>query len=243
MLATRTVNSLSDRLNRIRDKYEARISQALRAYFRQQAEHAVRLYLQTTKDVAEELVNTGTQEDRRHRSTIYLTLAASLALAYTDAANIASDLLGLHVIQPNDPRLIRLRETALSMVMELDDATIQAIREMLVTGLLRGYSQEQIAYGVTQENFPGIRGVVTEAYKGRAATIARTELARATQQGLMDIYQDNRIAEVYITDGTGCGWTSHDDPDKADGTRRTLIQAQLYPLSHPNCRRLSWPIL
>jgi hypothetical protein len=38
-------------------------------------------------------------------------------------------------------------------------------------------------------------------------------------------------------DGDDCGWTSHDDPDKADGTIRTLDEASDYPLPHPNCVR------
>lgn len=39
-----------------------------------------------------------------------------------------------------------------------------------------------------------------------------------------------------------CGWTSHTDPDLADGSQRTIAEANAYPLAHSNCRRVSLPI-
>ena len=49
------------------------------------------------------------------------------------------------------------------------------------------------------------------------------------------------ITHVLITDGPECGWTEHDDPDLAAGSRRTVEEYAAYPYSHPNCRRLATP--
>ncbi|MFE1230664.1 hypothetical protein [Streptomyces sp. NPDC058745] len=45
--------------------------------------------------------------------------------------------------------------------------------------------------------------------------------------------------EVY--DGPDCGWTGHDDPDRAHGTLRTVREALVHPLAHPHCRREFFP--
>jgi hypothetical protein len=42
---------------------------------------------------------------------------------------------------------------------------------------------------------------------------------------------------VEVRDGAGCGWTSHDDPDHADRTVRTVQDALAHPTSHAHCVR------
>lgn len=42
---------------------------------------------------------------------------------------------------------------------------------------------------------------------------------------------------VEIRDGSGCGWISHDDPDTANRTLRTVQDALAHPSAHPNCQR------
>ncbi|MFD3336048.1 hypothetical protein ACFWV1_25890 [Streptomyces sp. NPDC058700] len=42
---------------------------------------------------------------------------------------------------------------------------------------------------------------------------------------------------VEVRDGSDCGWTSHDDADRAAGTLRTIQDALAHPVAHPNCRR------
>ena len=48
---------------------------------------------------------------------------------------------------------------------------------------------------------------------------------------------------VQVYDGPECGWTEHDDPDLADGSLRTLEEADEYPLSHPHCQRAFGPVV
>ncbi|WP_228981267.1 hypothetical protein [Streptomyces sp. DH12] len=48
---------------------------------------------------------------------------------------------------------------------------------------------------------------------------------------------------VEVRDGAGCGWTSHQDPDTADGTLRTISDALAHPTAHPHCIREMRPHL
>ena len=69
----------------------------------------------------------------------------------------------------------------------------------------------------------------------RGKMIARTELALIDQEAATDRYREAGIKAVEVFDGPGCGWTSHDDGDVANGSIRTINQAEAQPLSHPNC--------
>lgn len=40
-----------------------------------------------------------------------------------------------------------------------------------------------------------------------------------------------------IIDGPDCGWSSHDDRERADGSLRSLEEVLAYPIAHPNCQR------
>lgn len=46
---------------------------------------------------------------------------------------------------------------------------------------------------------------------------------------------------VEVHDGPDCGWTSHNDTDKAAGTLRTVQDALAHPVAHPHCRRVFRP--
>lgn len=46
-----------------------------------------------------------------------------------------------------------------------------------------------------------------------------------------------------VNDSPDCGWTSHDDPDRANLTVRTIADALAHPLSHAHCVREFLPRL
>lgn len=64
----------------------------------------------------------------------------------------------------------------------------------------------------------------------QAVTTANTAAARTALDELGTEF-------VEIRDGAGCGWTSHDDPDRADRTVRTVQDALAHPTSHAHCVR------
>jgi hypothetical protein len=70
---------------------------------------------------------------------------------------------------------------------------------------------------------------------------ARTALAETWQRATFAAMRDVGAGWVEIVDGAGCGWTRHDDPDKANGSIRSVDDAESYPLAHPNCGRTAYP--
>lgn len=78
----------------------------------------------------------------------------------------------------------------------------------------------------------------------RAHVIALTESAHAFNLSAVNGYRESGMVEqVEVYDGEDCGWTEHDDPDLADGSTRTLDEANAYPTSHPHCQRAFGPVI
>lgn len=70
-----------------------------------------------------------------------------------------------------------------------------------------------------------------------ADTVLRTTTATAFNQGTLLTGAEAGVQWVEIFDGPDCGWTAHDDPDLANGSIRTLDEAQRQALAHPRCAR------
>lgn len=70
----------------------------------------------------------------------------------------------------------------------------------------------------------------------QAVTTANTAAARTALDEL-------DVQFVEISDGETCGWTSHDDPDRANRTLRTVQDALAHPSAHPHCARELLPRL
>lgn len=70
----------------------------------------------------------------------------------------------------------------------------------------------------------------------QAVTTANTAAARTALDELGTQF-------VEIRDGADCGWTSHNDPDRANRTVRTVQDALAHPVAHPNCQRELLPRL
>ncbi|WP_411142332.1 hypothetical protein [Streptomyces sp. x-80] len=72
-----------------------------------------------------------------------------------------------------------------------------------------------------------------------AATLAKS--AVAYNAGTLNSTRLAGVDYVEVFDGFDCGWISHTDPDKANGTLRTIEDAAAAPISHPRCRRAFGP--
>jgi hypothetical protein len=60
------------------------------------------------------------------------------------------------------------------------------------------------------------------------------------------VYDASTTGGTFTVDGVivaNCGWTSHDDPDRANRTVRTVQDALAHPAAHPNCQREMLPRL
>jgi hypothetical protein len=69
----------------------------------------------------------------------------------------------------------------------------------------------------------------------------RTTTGIAYNKGLLDGAFGQGIEFFEVFDGPFCGWTSHDDSERASGTIRPREECEGYPLAHPNCRRSFGP--
>ncbi|WP_328403943.1 hypothetical protein OHS70_34095 [Streptomyces sp. NBC_00390] len=72
-----------------------------------------------------------------------------------------------------------------------------------------------------------------------AATLAKS--AVAYNAGTLNRTREAGVTHVEVFDGFDCGWTSHQDPDKANRTLRRVDEAAEWPISHPRCRRAFGP--
>lgn len=111
-------------------------------------------------------------------------------------------------------------------------------REMYPGIYKEGYDAAKEA-GATEEQ--AIRAGNSKAARYRAKLIAETETRTYQNQVTLESYEKGGVQKVKVTDGDGCGWKDHSDPDKAHNTTRLLTDARKYALAHPQCRRRFYP--
>ena len=132
----------------------------------------------------------------------------------------------------------RVRQLIAADVTSITDTMRQILRNRVEDAIAHGLSVEQLVAGT--DSAPGLRNL----FGSRAQTIALTETANAYNASSVAGYRDSGLVdEVDVFDGPECGWTEHDDPDLADGSTRTLDEADEYPTAHPNCQRAFGPVV
>ena len=142
--------------------------------------------------------------------------------------------LGVQVIfDQNDPAVLQALDNAAQRVRMITETTRQAVVEAIRAGYEAGEDIMTIA--------ARLRGIVEETYRGRARTIARTELGTAQNTASVMRYRQYGIAKVYVMDN---GLTDDDPPcQEANGQIWDIEKAQKNPLEHPNCTRAFSPIV
>lgn len=70
-----------------------------------------------------------------------------------------------------------------------------------------------------------------------ADMLIRTTVSTAQNGGTLTQARGNGWEWVEVFDGADCGWTSHKDPDRANGKIVHIDEANMHMLSHPRCRR------
>lgn len=138
----------------------------------------------------------------------------------------------------DDPATRKQLALAAEQVVRIDQATRDQLRDVLREGQQRGYSDLQVAEGVPEDGFGGIKGLYLETWRGRAETISRTEMATAQNAAALDRYAaTGLVSRVRIVE--------HEDTDEPCARRN----GQIVPLSskpgllHPNCRMGLIPIV
>lgn len=66
--------------------------------------------------------------------------------------------------------------------------------------------------------------------------------ARLRNEGAIRAAERMGAKALLVSDGPGCGWSFHDDPQGADGMVVSMEEARTYPIAHPYCRRRFSPV-
>jgi len=97
----------------------------------------------------------------------------------------------------------------------IHETTKRAVAKAVDKGLQNGYSIQQLANGVPDDGFRGLRAIVDSTYKNRARTIARTEMARAQNQASLGYSSalGSEYSQAYDPDGDeNDTFTDNNDP-------------------------------
>jgi hypothetical protein len=89
-------------------------------------------------------------------------------------------------------------------------------------------------YGINHVTYRNGAKVPVRAYAHMAA---RTKSAVAYNAGTLNEAHQLGIGYVEVFDGPLCGWTSHEDTDKAARSIRPVQEAAVFAIAHPNCTR------
>ncbi|MFJ6069055.1 hypothetical protein ACIQHU_39200 [Streptomyces tendae] len=114
------------------------------------------------------------------------------------------------------------------------DAARGAADRFDVTQLRRDHPLDTVIYA-NDARHP-VDAWARAAITWQAVTTANTAAARTALDELGTEW-------VEVRDGAACGWTSHDDPDRANRTLRTVQDALAHPTAHPHCQRELLPRL
>jgi hypothetical protein len=109
-----------------------------------------------------------------------------------------------------------------------DAARSTASARIDTTALRRDHPLDTVIYANNARH--PVDSWANAALTWQAVTTANTAAARTALDELGTEF-------VEIRDGADCGWTSHDDPDRANRTVRTVQDALAHPTSHPRCVR------
>ena len=110
---------------------------------------------------------------------------------------------------------------------EIHDYTRQGIARTLQHGLEEGKSVSQLVNG--HKDFRGLRAVLGDMDRNRVATIARTEIARATNLGTLGYYAETGLDRVQAIDGDR--W---DDKCRDRNGRIYTVNEAADETEHPN---------
>ena len=141
------------------------------------------------------------------------------------------------------PTVQRILTQAPTQAAIIHRTTSQAVGKAVSIGLERGYSIEQLARGVPDDNFPGIRSVLGET-ENRSRLIARTEVMRTQNQTTVGFYQEQGFGYVQADDVDGGPNDNYIDP--GDGRTCAERHGRIYTIEqsrdiddHPN-GTLNW---
>jgi hypothetical protein len=178
-------------------------------------------------------------------------LENTLPLAYAEGGFLASDQFTW-----TQPHLDAIKQLALETHNELLQASqdvgrtsqafasrVRRAADRLASATLAQTTPTELGKEMARElEAGGMHGVVysdgsIHEVADYTDMLARTKTALAGNQAAMREYRQMKMKYLEVFDGPSCGWTTHQDPDLANGTVRTVDACDAFPISHPRCQR------
>ena len=223
------------------DSLMAKLGEALADDRRWRESARLRRLIAANTDVANEL-RTGT------RAWLSTTLPQVHALGAAGAVADGFDFVwSMPHREAAQSLATRTWDDVAAHLRDMDTGGRRAIRELARTSardiVLEGRTAAQSGRDLAR--WAADQGIGSVTYRNGAVhtiadyadTMARTVSATAYNDGTFTQLGQDGIEWVEVFDGPDCGWTSHDDPDKANGTVRPIGDAIENSLSHPRCAR------
>jgi predicted ABC-type ATPase len=161
-------------------------------------------------------------------------------LNWTLAHQAALTSLAVDTYQDFLQRALEARRVSEAFVRAIRKAAAEEIPKIAAGGRTAVQVGRQLEaqlttrYGVDVVTYRNGAEVPVRVY---AQMVARTKSAVAYNSGSLNEWAQEDVGYVEVFDGAACGWTDHDDEDKANGTVRSVLEASRHMLGHPNCRR------
>ena len=178
------------------------------------------------------------QEWQRRLAAILFPRYLRMLEAWHQLVQSALPQLSAEEFRVDDEATRALLAEAAEQVVLIDAATRDALRAQLREGQARGYSNEELAHGVPAEDYRGVDGTFTVTWKGRAETVARTELATASLASARNRWAASGLVKYLQI-------VEHEDTDEpcASMNGKVVPVAEAPGLEHPNCRRGYVPLV
>jgi hypothetical protein len=174
-----------------------------------------------------------------HAEDAYLEpiIASHFTTAIQLAYPFVSSQLGMTVsFDMANPYVAQVMDRIGSLVSGINATSMARLQDTVQAGITQGSGIDTIARNI-QDQLSGWAGI-GDIDHSRSMVIARTETATAYNGAAVAGYRDSGIVGSSIClDSADCGLDGHNDPEKPDGLAYSLDDADMYPLSHPNCVR------
>ena len=120
-----------------------------------------------------------------------------------DARAFQRSATGPLQFNPKSMGIERVMAKPSASAREIVGYTQKRLREAIMTATERGYTTAQLANGVADDGFKGVRQITRETYKNRTAAIARTEMAKAQNGGTIAYAEESNTQWVQAYDPDG----------------------------------------
>ncbi len=138
-----------------------------------------------------------------------------------------------------DPAVTELLDEAGTRIKQISETTLHEVRDLLKLANDNGWSIDHLVRGDPASGTRGLRDLVAQTYKGRARTIARTELGNAQNRAAYNRFFGAGVTKVYVLDD---GIGDEDEPCVAANQTVKPIEWMVDNLlEHPNCTRAFAP--